>query len=370
MHFFETFSSNTIAGSGNQYFFCANQERCVGRIFYRIQTGGAYRYSFLFSNLLDSTFADGSVSHCNLICDSWQLHQLRAGVCGKDFFDGVPDKMPEEQMAFPMEILTFGGSTSKTVMPGEFFCSDPYFFEIHSGEYLCLELTFSGKMIPNHPESIVPAYRKRGGEWIASREIPYPSMIGCDRECKARIAFLGDSITQGCGTENNSYTHWNALLADRLSKEYACWNLGVGYGRAADAASDGAWLYKAKQNDAVVVCYGVNDILQGYTAQEIKSNLKRIVEKLRVAGVHVILQTIPPFDYQGEKITVWLEVNRYIREELACKADLLFDVVPILQKSSERSWEARFGGHPDAAGCKAWADALYPCLEIFLQEHF
>lgn len=370
MRYFESFISNTFAGSGSQYFFGTGKEICTGRIFYKISAGGTHRYSLLFSNIIDSTFSNGAVSHCNLICDSWELMNLRVGIFEKAFFTGVPETLTEEQMNRGMKPVTFGGSTSKTVMPGEFFCTDPIELTIEKDAYLCVEMTFSGDMIPNHPESILPAYRKQGDDWVLSKELPYPGMIGCDRAVTGRIGFMGDSITQGCGTPVNAYQHWNALVAEALGEEYAFWNLGLGYGRAADAATDGAWLYKAKHNDIVVVCYGVNDILQGYSAQSIKANLSRIVEKLRQAGCKVFLQTIPPFNYQGEKIDIWLEVNRYIREELCEKADRLFDVVPILQKSEQCSWEARYGGHPDVQGCKAWADALYPELRRFIEETF
>ena len=370
MRYFETFTSNTSAGSGSQYFFGTENKAVTGRIFYKISVGGCYSYSMLFSNIIDSTFSNGAVSHCNLICDSWELLSLKVGVYERDFFSNVPEKLTDEQMDHEMQTVTFGGSTSKTVMPGEFFCTDPVVLDMKKGEYLCVEMTFSGKMIPNHPESIIPAYRKQDGYWVLSKELPYLSMVGCDRTVQGRIAFMGDSITQGCGTPVNSYAHWNALAAEAIGEGYSFWNLGLGYGRAADAASDGAWLFKAKQNDVVVVCYGVNDIQQGYSAESIKANLTRIVEKLHEAGVKVFLQTIPPFNYQGERISIWLEVNRYIREELSKKADGLFDVVPVLRKSEQCSWEARYGGHPDVPGCRAWADALIPELKRFAEETF
>ena len=137
-------------------------------------------------------------------------------------------------------------------------------------------------------------------------------MIGVDRKAQKRIAFLGDSITQGIGTSVNSYAHWNAVFAEKLGSDYSYWNLGLGYGRADDAASDGIWLFKAKQNDIVFVCFGVNDILQGYNADEIKKNLQLIVDKLHEAGIVVIVQTVPPFDYSPEHQIIWDNVNNFI----------------------------------------------------------
>ena len=46
-------------------------------------------------------------------------------------------------------------------------------------------------------------------------------MVGIDAPTKKKIAFLGDSITQGCGTPVNAYEHWNAVFADLLGNDYS-----------------------------------------------------------------------------------------------------------------------------------------------------
>lgn len=84
MEYFKQYVSNTVAGSGNQlYFSMKDGEIRTGRVFYKIFSGGEYNYSVLFSNIIDSTYSDGSVSHKNLICDSWKIHSARIGKCGK-----------------------------------------------------------------------------------------------------------------------------------------------------------------------------------------------------------------------------------------------------------------------------------------------
>ena len=219
-------------------------------------------------------------------------------------------------------------------------------------------MTFSGGMIPYHEESMLPAFVKTAEGWEYCVKMPFAAMVGCDRPIKKRVAYLGDSITQGIGAPKNSYLHWNALLSEKLGKEYAFWNLGIGYGRASDAASDGAWLYKAKQNDVIFVCYGVNDILQGESEQDIKDNLARIVRILKGMGKEVILQTVPPFNYSGERIESWEIINDFIKTVLSKEVDALFDNVPCLSESLMPHM-AKFGGHPNAEGGAVWADALY-----------
>jgi len=170
------------------------------------------------------------------------------------------------------------------------------------------------------------------------------------------------------GTEYNAYAHWNALVADRIGEKYSYWNLGLGFGRAEDAASDGAWLFKAKQMDAVVVCFGTNDVCQEKAVEKIKADLGEIVFKLKENGVKVLLQTLPPFDHEGERLQNWLEINRYVREELRQKADAFFDVVPFLLNGPESEGKSKYYGHPDETGCIIWAENLLPVLKEFLEE--
>ena len=366
MKYFETFRSNTYAGSGNQLLFGTNEgEVRTGRVFYKISAGGEYNYSLLFSNTMDSTYADGSVSHCNLICDEWFIHSARIGRCQK--FDTTKplselvmnDSESSDVVVSDFKDISFGGQKSKAVMPGEFFTTDPLTLSFEKGDYLCLEMTFSGKMIPYHEETMLPVFVKTNGNWEFSKHMPFASMIGCDRNTKARIAYLGDSITQGIGPENNTYLHWSALLSEMIGQEYAFWNLGIGFGRANDLASDSAWMYKARHNDIVFVCYGVNDLTQNVPEEQIKADLEYIVDTLKKRNIKIVLQTIPPFDYLCEDISKWEGINRYIKEDLANIVEAVFDTVPYLCESPDQSYKAKYQGHPNAEGSAIWANALY-----------
>ena len=352
MIFFDKYVSNTTAGSANQL-FCRDRKG-VGRVFYRLFQGGKFEYSFLFSNIVDSTFSTGAISQKNHVCDEWKISHLSWCV-GKTC---NPNELPQNGFCQ----LTFDGKKEKNVMPGEFFCTDDVEIEAETGDFLCLEIAFEGAEIPFHQEINIPTFVLDNGVFVPHKKMPVPQMIGCNRCVKKRIAFLGDSITQGIGTPLNSYAHWNHLIAETLGAEYACWNLGIGYARTGDAASNGSWLFKAKQNDVVLVCLGVNDVMYGISAEEIKSNLQVIVRYLKEAGCAVVLQTLPPFDYDPEKELRWREVNRYILEELSLECTFVFDVVSILG-DAEQPTHAKFGGHPNGEGCRLWADALLPRLQ-------
>ncbi len=356
MEYFKKYSSNTLAGSGNQFFFYnENEQQIRSCTLYKVTNSGEYPYSFLVSNTIDSTFSDGTVSHKNLVIDTWTIEQMLAGVCS--YCDAETFEYPEE-----MKPVLFCGQKKKEVNPAELFCTDPVSLNPKAGEYICVEIVFSGKMIPYHEESIIPSFVFQNGEWIASKKHPFVSMVGIQKAAKKKIAFLGDSITQGIGTPVNSYEHWGAVFANLLGNEYAYWNLGLGYGRADDAASDGVWLYKAKQNDIVFVCYGVNDILQGYSADAVKQNLQTIVDKLHGAGVRVIMQTVPPFDYAEEQRGRWCEVNDFIKYELK-NAEMVFDCAKYLAKDETEPHMAKYGGHPDSEGCRVWGEALFEAVK-------
>jgi len=360
MEYFKHYVSNTLAASGNQFFFSAEKPQ-TGRAFYRISHGGSYGYSLLFSNVLDSTFADGSKGHKNLVCRSWQIHGARIGRLKKG---GIPEHFTDPQIAaeingadLEFREIFFDGKKEKSVAPGEFFTSDPVDLTFDAEDYLCLETTVSGPQIPYHEESLLPVFVREEEGWRYRRQVPAVGMVGCNRAATMRIGYLGDSITQGSGVKYNSYAHWNAVLSDLMGGEYAYWNLGIGYGRADDIASDGAWLYKAKQNDLVFLCAGVNDIQRGFSAEQTVRNLKTAVTALQKEGVRVILQTVPPFNYNPERTEIWEEINRRIQTELADSVELVFDVVPVLGEE-DKPQNAKFGGHPNEEGCLRWGTEL------------
>lgn len=372
MKYFNEFFSNTTAGTANQTAFVFGEGVRTGRVFYKLSRGGMARYSLLYTNIIDSTFSIGDATHCNMICDEWRIIRCRlrvfkeidVGYTGDDFVT-----------------VTFGGSESKNVAPGEFFTTDPAVLSAEEGDWLCVELTIEadkGNLVPSHEENINSCYLHDGkdcsdlsGEWRRCNEMPFPAMVGCDRGGERpllRIAYLGDSITQGEGTPEDSYTHWNAWLSRMIGNEYSFWNVGLGFGRAEDAASDGAWLFKAKKNDVVTVCYGINDMFSGASdAKTVEKYLDRIVDKLHAAGCKVLVQTLPPFNYSDQAVVVWKEINRWILEELSKKADAVFDVVPVLGAGKDLR-EAPYGGHPGPEGCKKWAEALYPALKELIDK--
>ena len=362
MKWFDTFVSNTLGGTGNQLFHRYGDARIRrGRVYYKIFAGGKFRYSLLFSNIIDSTYKVEYGSIRNYVCDEWEILDAAVGVCKT-----TTAEIAGEVGSFVP--LTFGGSRRKYVAPGEFFTSDPVELAPERGDYLCVEVEFRGETIPYHLESIVPTFVRENGEWIPDKRVPVPGMVGCDRHVKARIGYFGDSITQGIGTPPNAYTHWCALAARALGEDFSHWNLGIGYGRGQDAASDGAWMFKARHVDAAVVTFGSNDVGRGRSVEEMKRDFTRLVDLLHDAGVGVFLQTLPPFDWKDDFYDRWRAINDFLRNELAGKTEDFLDVAPLLTDETRGPGMSKYGKHPDEAGCRVWADALIPRLKEFVTQ--
>lgn len=354
MTYFQEYVSNTTAGTSNQSLFPGGEG--VSRVFYRLLWGGTEHYSLLFSNTLDSTFADGTRSCANQLCGPWSL-SVSCCVCQGPEDPGLETGVWTD--------VTFDGALEKSASPGELFSTDAFPLTVRDGEYLCVQIRYRGDRIPCHPEINIPSYRKQADRFVLCEDVPVPSMVGCRRDVKMRIGFLGDSITQGIGTAPDSYGHWCHSVMKRLGPGYAGWNLGIGYGRASDAASQGIWLEKALQNDCVVVCFGINDIVQG-DGDKLSENLEHLVNVLKSRGKKVILQSIPPFDFVDQKASdLWEAHNHYIRHVLAPKCDGYLDVATFLSVGGAGQ-TTKYGGHPNEEGCAVWAEHLLPVLRDVL----
>ena len=349
-NYFKTFVSNTLASTQNQVCFFSDGTRQRGRVFLKAFASGLYEYSFLFSDTINSTYAGGDISKVNETCGNWTIHSAKVLLLQSDC-GGILNAKVEPVKEIQ---LTFNKKVEKLVLAGENFSTDLVTIKIDKADTFCVEIEFSGTKMPYFEEAIVPIYRYENGEWVLNKKVPLPEMVGVARKVEKRIGFLGDSITEGIGVDCGSYEHWNAKIAEMTGDKYSYWNIGIGFARAADAASNGAWLAKAKQMDVVTVCLGVNDMGRGYSATEIKCNIETIVRILQDNKVRTILFTVPPFDYNEENKAKWLEINNYILKDLS-KITEVYDVVPIWGDKTPNEQHAIYGGHPNAEGCIALA---------------
>jgi hypothetical protein len=158
-----------------------------------------------------------------------------------------------------------------------------------------------------------------------------------------------------------------AKIADGLGPDVGVWNLGSGWARAADAASDGYWLYKAKQCDEVVVALGVNDIDSDAVDPDVLlADLAGIVGRLKqhAPARRVFLFTVPPFNLKGAEGATWMRVNEHLRASPPPGVDRVFDVAAVLSRPGpdERLLKPEYAGnrdpHPNDAASAAIAAAF------------
>lgn len=352
------YPSNTVISTCNNYILLNEKEITIkGRIFYKMRESGCFPYRFFFNNAVDSTFDNGSVAYANLIGTDLTVVEAAVGIWnGKvDDYDGSNSKP-----------LTFYGKKGYVAKAGEFYYSDEIMLDVPKDSYLVFQWTVKGKDIPFTPDKVIPSHiwDEEKGKWVPSPNMPQPYLIGAKRAVSKRVCFFGDSITQGLGTSFDTYLFWVADIARAIPKDIAVWDIGLGFGRAQDAASDGYWLAKAKTADFVNLCFGVNDIMQGRTAEEIKNDLTTIVKKLKEAGVPVGVFTIPPFDYDEKMRKIWYECDDYIKNVLAKECAYCFNTALYWGLEAPEDYKSRWGGHPNEEGCQFLADGFVKNIKL------
>lgn len=349
--FVQTHASACADGSANQAIRrSADPVRGTGRCTYRLTRGGT-SFSLLFSVAADSTFADGSTSRVNDIGDDWKIERMRVALCPA----GAAEPLP-------YQTVTFGGKSAISARDaldgdGVYFVSDSIPLHAASGDDLLYEITFSGSSFPTHPEMQLRAPFVSTDGATSEHCFPVPLLIACDAPAVRRVGFLGDSITQGIGAGMDSRNHWVARIARSVPDSLSVWNLGIGYARAVDAATDGAWLARAKCCDTVCVCLGVNDLIQRPGA-DILGDLAKTVALLRAADCRVILFTVPPFGFTDEMLCAWRQINETVRSGGIPGVFAYFDMAAVLGCPPPDDGQPRFGGHPDETGSAEVARAF------------
>lgn len=179
------------------------------------------------------------------------------------------------------------------------------------------------------------------------------------------IVFLGDSLTEGYGVDQESA--YTSLIQKKITADKLNWkviNSGISGSTSASGPSRSKWLLKAKEKPSlVVVLLGANDGLRGLPIDSVKKNLTETLKILNEAKVRTILGEIyvPPNygkDYSEKfkkTFSIVAKENKvplmpFLLEKVAGKADLnLSD-----------------GIHPNEKGHQVIADGIYGFLKKYL----
>ena len=352
---FAEYLSNTWISTGNNTVVWEDDVSCGFRVYLPVEAAGEFEYCFYFSNNVDSTWAKGEHSHAGMQGSAYTIDYAEIGIAS-EAGGAVREIKP----------VTFGGSGTRAVSPGETFWSDPLTYNVPEGQYLVWTWYVHGEMIPATVMSdLAPTYVSGDGKkFVYTNEIPLPQLIGCKRDVQKKIALIGDSITQGCGTPQYGNAFWGANIAKALGTKASLWNLGLGYARASDCALNGDWLARAKHADLVLVAFGTNDMVSGQygvgkpnAASAIENWLRQITVSLQEAGCEVILLNAPPFDFDEVREGIRTELNAALPAAAESLGVPVFDWASLLIDPNAPG-KALYGGHPDETGCKIISDTF------------
>jgi lysophospholipase L1-like esterase len=367
-------SATALSAAANYIMNSPEPFTCTYRTYVRLRENGSLTLKFWHSNAVDSTWDMGAESAASEPGGEWSIEAAYVADGG-----AVPDGTVVTGSQVP---VTFAGEASRLVNPGEKFWSDEALLELPEGHYLAFTWTLktaeAGKSVPFNVEGIlVSAYDAPGN--LAAQEsaesfsmsdklLVLPGFLGYKKEVAKKLVFLGDSITQGVRTAKDEYSYWAARIAEGLGTQYGLWNIGSGWGRAYDVATDGAWLHKTRQGDEVLIVLGVNDLDIGQrSAEELLNDLAHIVSKIKEAQpeASVILSTVPPFNFDGEREVNWRKVNESILTSPPAGVNRVFDIAAVLSVPSPNEHRIKpeymsdeFDPHPNGHAGKAVAEAF------------
>lgn len=285
-------------------------------------------------------------------------------------------------------MLTFGGSPSATIPPGEALLSDPFDYDLPPLTNLAVSIYFgdiSSNTINGHPGSRTTSFIQPGNAVLAAslpgaaKTAHWYIITGIEVLADASsgaIVTLGDSITDGRGSTTDANNRWPDDLARRLHTNtptagVAVINMGIGgngvfggLGPSAQARFDRDVL---DQSGArwLIVFEGVNNIGGGASAQGLTNAYAQFVDKAHGRNLRAYGATITPFGghgyYTPAHEAVRQAVNTWIRTGGKFDAVIDFDAVvrnPVTLTSLLSAYNSGDDLHLNPAGYRAMADSI------------
>jgi len=182
-------------------------------------------------------------------------------------------------------------------------------------------------------------------------------------ESTIRLLILGDSLTAGYGLAAEEA--FPAQLEEALlqsGRNVSVINAGVSGDTSAGGLARLDW---ALQDDPqmVIVALGGNDALRGLPPEETFANLDAILERLKVAGIHVILIGMKAPRNLGESYTTAFD---QIYPRLAQKHNVSFYPFFLDGIALDPSLNQTDGIHPNARGIALIVERILPLVESAL----
>jgi len=216
------------------------------------------------------------------------------------------------------------------------------------------------------------------GSWvISSMEVRAPRTAGA-------VAILGNSITDGYGVANDSFTRWTDVLTTRLlahgsTRRVGVLNGGIGAGAmlAGGVSTPGLQRYKRDLFDHagvkwIIIALGVNDIGNAGCSMTTSDNMinayAQIADSARARGIKVYGATITPFNgngyYSANSEACRQRINAWVRT--TNKYDAVIDFEKVIRNPADTtrilSTYNNDGLHPNIAGYAQMGNSLDTAL--------
>jgi len=290
--------------------------------------------------------------------------------------------------------LTFNGKPGCTIGDGMVMVSDPVDLKVPALGDLAVSLYIPGETTrpTSHGAALHTNYISKEGDFSGQPVIAdavtvqsYAWLAGVDVLAPADatlIVALGDSITDGIRSTEDSNHSWPALLAARLAARKDTANIAVGnMGISGNKVlRDGAGVSAVARFDRdvlsqsgvkwVMLLEGINDIGTGrptdpITVDDLTGAYRQMIDEAHTHGIQVIGCTLTPFlgaPYKREAGEPIREgVNSWIRTSGAFDAVVDFDAA-VRDPNDPTKVRAEFDPgdhlHPNDAGYQAMADAV------------
>ncbi|WP_217249271.1 SGNH/GDSL hydrolase family protein [Streptomyces sp. AC602_WCS936] len=278
-------------------------------------------------------------------------------------------------LADTMRRLTFGGSPQVVIPAGGRVMSDIARLAVPYGADV-LVTTYSpvpSGPVTHHPHAQQISYLADGEHTADVTGVAYTTETRVWRyltaldvlshEADGTVVALGDSITDGFGSDTGANNRWTDTLAERLHEaagdgrdtpRYSVVNQGISgnrilTSRAGRPADNPSALSRFERDvldrtnvKAVVIVLGVNDILHSPELADregILDGLRTMVDQAHGRGLKVIGATIMPFGGHGGYTKARENMRQQINEEI--RSGRVFDAVVDFDKALRDPYDPR-----------------------------
>ena len=291
-------------------------------------------------------------------------------------------------------LLTFAGRRDTVIPGGAPLLSDPVDWTIGTLTRLTVTVHYPAETVPPaHTLYALKAWSAPGNQAaahsmsdaVAARSGSYFSALYVVPQTARRtIVCLGDSITEGVGSEPGAFRGWTERLVERLqanasTRRWSVVNAGIGSNRLLHDTPSTSALSRFDRDvlavpglSKVIIALGINHIqysrrnpAEAVSADEIIAAMGQLIARAHARGVEVIGATITPFEGSGshspEGEAMRTRVNDWIRNSGAFDGVIDFDRAlrdPLRPAQLLAAEDSGGGLHPNDAGYAMMSDAI------------